>query len=189
VYSIGFFDFLHTAGLELDQMGVDPIPDELVPRESGNRRGRSRDDPSSEPGRSDASGFLTDLVEEWAEVPLFLKSSLPGIMGLKSLALSDVFWVGGDPRPLHPYLDGAAFVTVNRRQRKPIESTARPLWEQPIYLVLKRDGSYLSSCCTFERGLLVIHPYPDRPFAPRKLRDGIDAEVVGQVTAIVRRLA
>lgn len=189
LYSIGFFDFLRTAGLALDQMGVNSIPDELVPRHFAQRSGRSRDDPSLEPGRSDASGFLARLVEEWEEVPLFLKDALAGISGLKGLALSDVFWVGGDRRPLHPYLENGAFIALNRRQRKPVESTARPLWEQPIYLVLKRDGSYLCGCCTFQEGLLVIHPYPDRPFTPRHLRNGIDAEVIGQVTAIVRRLA
>jgi hypothetical protein len=188
LYSIGFFDFLRTAGLALNQLGVDPIPDELVGRHPAHPSGESRDDGGRERYRSDASGFLTRLVQEWEEVPLFLEGALPGVLGLKGLGLSDVFWVGGDTRSLHPYLENAVFIALNRRQRKPVESTARPLWEQPIYLVLKRDGSYLCSCSTFREGLLVIHPYPDRPFAPRQLRNGIDAEVIGQVTAIVRRL-
>jgi hypothetical protein len=188
LYSIGFFDFLRTAGLRLDQMGVDPIPDELIPRPCAHGGDEPHNGASSDSHRADKSGFLSRLVEQWEEVPLFLKDALPGISGLKGLALSDVFWVGADPNPIHPYLENAALVVLNRRLRKPVESTARPLWEQPVYLILKRDGSYLCGCCTLEQESLIMHPYPDRTFPARQLRNGMDAEVIGQVITIVRRL-
>jgi hypothetical protein len=34
----------------------------------------------------------------------------------------------------------------------------------------------------------VVHPSPDRPFSPRQFKNGTDAEVVGEVTTILRRL-
>jgi hypothetical protein len=189
LYSIGFFDFLGTASLSLEELGVDPIPDELVPRSPASRGGASGVHANLEPHRAHTSGFLSRLVDEWEEVPLFLRDSLPQISGLKGLAWSNVFWVGGDPSPIHPYLENAAFVALNRRIRNPVKSTVKALWEQPVYMILKRDGSYLCGCCTVEQGFLLIHAYPDRHLTPRQLKNGIDAEVIGQVTAIVRRLA
>jgi hypothetical protein len=110
------------------------------------------------------------------------------VAGVKELSRSDIFWVGGDKNPIHPYLVDAAFVAVNRRIKKPIQSAAKTLWDQPLYVILKRDGGFLCGACTLEQGLLQIHPYPDRSSVPRKLRNGIDAEVIGQVTAVIRRL-
>jgi hypothetical protein len=89
---------------------------------------------------------------------------------------------------IHPYLERAMLVVVNRRLKKRVEIAASTLLEQPLYVVLKRDGGFLCGACTLDRGMLSIHPYPDRSVAFRQLRSGIDAEVIGQVMTIVRRL-
>jgi hypothetical protein len=62
------------------------------------------------------------------------------------------------------------------------------VWQQPIYLLRKRDGSYLSASCSLEDGMLVVHPYAVGFVRPELLRDRVDAEVVGQITTIVRSL-
>jgi len=96
--------------------------------------------------------------------------------------------VGGDPNPIHPWLEDAEFVAINRRAKKPASWRGKTLWEQPLYLLLTRDGRYLCGCCTLERGFVVVHPYPDRPFSPRRFKDGSEAEVMGEVTTVLRRL-
>jgi len=183
---IGLHQFLRASGFPLDEAGREPIPDDLIPRQIPSRnRGiwvASQDD-VREP-----SGFLAALLKQWEEFPLFLTLSLDEITGLKGSSLSDVFWVGGDKAPWHPLLINAAFVVVNRRARKPSPLTGDAVCEEPLYLILRRDGSYLCGHCTLDEGNLVLHGYPRGAVDTQQFRDGIDAEVVGQVTTILRRL-
>ncbi len=186
LYNIRFGDFLTASGITVDLRAGDSMPDELIPRVISGAD-RLVDDSVAERG-AERAGFLATIVAEWSDIPLFAKDALAFLAGLKDLSLSDVFWVGGDRSPIHPYLVRAAFVVVNRRIKKPIQTAARTLCAQPLYMVLKRDGGFLCGACTLKDGLLSVHPYPDRPFVPRQLRDGIDAEVIGHLMAVVRRL-
>jgi len=188
VYSIGFWDFLRASELSLESAGNEPIPDELVPRQTVHRGKESDIEGAEVLSTTPQSGFLDTLIEQWEEIPLFLQRSLNELAGIPKLSLSDVYWVGGDKNPIHPWLLNATFVVVNRRVKKPVQFIAKALWEQPLYLFLARDGSYFCGCGTLQQDLLVVHPYPNRPFSPRQFRNGTDAEVIGQVTAIVRRL-
>ena len=187
VYAIGFGDFLRASSLAFEDTAAEPMPDEFIPREipvarrkfnSANAQGHSRRE----------NGFWIDLLKRWEEVPLFLQRSLSELTGVPKFSVSDVFWVGGARNPIHPWLEGAEFVAINQRVKKPTSTKGTTFWEQPLYLLLTRDGRYLCGCCTLERGLVVIHPYPDRPFAPRQFKNGTDAEVIGEVTTILRRL-
>jgi len=187
LYCIDFQEFLRACGLPLDQIGHDPIPDELVPRQVPNRS-PGLPIPNGQESLQERGGFLDLLTEQWEEVPFFLRHSLNEPTSLKNFSLSDVFWVGGDKAPIHPCLINATFVAVNRRVKKPTQSTANVVCEQQIYLILKRDGSYLCGRCALQQGNLVVHAYPGGPFGTQQFRNGIDAEVIGQVTAILRRL-
>ena len=187
LYGIDFRQFLRTAGLPLDQAGRDPIPDELVLRQppSGNQELRVA---SEEETFEESGGLLGSVIKQWEEVPLFLRHSLSELTGLKNFSLSDVFWVGGNETPIHPWLINATFVVVNRRIKKPVRCITTDAREQLLYLILKRDGSYLCGPCALHQGDLVVHAHPGGPLGPRQFKNGIDAEVIGQVTTIVRRL-
>ena len=52
----------------------------------------------------------------------------------------------------------------------------------------KRDGSYLSASCGLEEGRIVVHPYTEGFVRPERLRNGVDADVVGQIVAVIRSL-
>jgi len=183
---IGLHQFLLASGFPVDEAGREPIPDDLIPRQMSSRN-RSLWVASQDAVR-EPSGFLAALVNQWEEFPLFLTFSLDEITGLKGFSLSDVFWVGGDKAPGHPLLINAAFVVVNRRARKPSPPTEDAVCEEPLYLILRRDGSYLCGRCTLDEGNLVVHGYPRGAVGTQQFRDGTDAEVVGQVTTILRRL-
>ncbi|MHB8500723.1 MAG: hypothetical protein ACYDCG_12055 [Candidatus Acidiferrales bacterium] len=184
LYCISFQEFLRTSGLPLERSGQDQIPDELVPRQATNH---SPGLPI--PNRKDAlreyGSFLDSLLNQWEEVPFFLRHSFNELSGLKNFSLSDVFWVGGDKAPTHPLLRNATFVAVNRRVKNPAQSKAA--CEPPLCLLLKRDGSYLCGCCVLDHGNLVVRAYLGGPFGTYQFRNGVDAEVVGQVTGVVRR--
>ncbi len=187
LYGIGFWDFLAASGITEGPIPGEPIPDELIPRVLPGAA-FPIDDCETERGIEEKAGFLATTVAELSDIPLFAKDAFALSAGLKDLSLADVFWVGGDREPIHPYLVRALFVVVNRRIKKPIQTSAMTLWEQPLYMVLKRDGGFLCGACTLEDGLLLVHPYPDRLSVPQQLRNGIDAEVIGQVAAVIRRL-
>jgi hypothetical protein len=185
LYCIGFQEFLRASGLPLDQAGREPIPDELVARQAPSRN-QGRHAASEKEGLQEPGGFLESLTKQWEEIPLFLRHSFSELTGLKNFSLSDVFWVGGDTAPRHPLLINATFVVVNRRVKNPAQS--KTACEPPLCLLLKRDGSYLPACCALHQGNIVVRTYPGGRLATQQFRNGIDAEVIGQVTTILRRL-
>jgi len=189
LYCIDFWTFLRAGGLPLDALGNDPLPDEMIGR-VGSPRNQTFDEVANTKRLGKGSrGFLSTLIDQWEELPLFIKDALPTLTRLKDFSLSDIFWVGGNQDSAHPCLIGATFVAVNRRVKTPVQSTARTAWEQPLYILLKRDGSFLCGPCTLQQGVLIVHPHSDRPHSALRLRNGIDAEMIGQVTSIFRRLS
>jgi hypothetical protein len=188
VYCIDFWTFLRTGGIQIDGLGNDAMSDEMV-----ERTGVPRNQFADEVARAKQSGelgqgFLANLIDRWEELPLFIKNVLPVISKLKDISLPDIFYVGGNRNSTHPCLVGAIFVAVNRRIKTPLRSTALTAWEQPLYVVLRRDGSYLCASCELRHGVLTVHPHSEKPQGSMRFRNGVDAEVVGQVTAIVRDL-
>jgi len=89
---------------------------------------------------------------------------------------------------LHPKLVNALVVLVDRRKKRPVHYRSKPLWQQPIYLLQKRDGSYLCGCCSVENGFLLLHPYSSHLYRHLKLRYHDEAEVIGQIVTMARRL-
>jgi hypothetical protein len=185
LYSIEVQEFLRACGVPLDQNGHEPIPDELVPRQVPNR---SPGFNVANQGKvlAESGGLLDSLLKQWEEVPLFLRHSFNEFTNLKNFSLSDVFWVGGDKAPIHPLLINGTFVVINRRVKNPAQS--KTACEPPLCLILKRDGSYLCGCCALHQGNLVVRAYPGGRLAMQQFRNGIEAEVIGQVTTILRRL-
>jgi hypothetical protein len=186
LYCIGFEQFLRASGFPLERAGSEPIPDALVPRQLPRRNHSLRS--AGENGVPEPSDLVAGLVNQLEEIPLFLRFSLDKITGLKGFSLSDVFWVSGDKAPQHPLLANDTLVVVNRRTRKPSPDTGNAVCEQPLYLILRRDGSYMCGRCTLNEGDLIIHGYPGGSVTTQQFRNGVDAEVVGQVTTVLRRL-
>jgi len=185
LYSLNFRELLTAAGLDTQDSGHDPIPDALV----------SRNTLDSLPATNDAlaenkkqPGFLSSLVAQVQEIPLFLRHSLSRVVGLSDFSVRDVFWIGSRTASLHPYLKDAVFVSVNRRLKNPVFLKRKSLWAQPLYILLLRDGTYLLAGCSLEAGTLIVHPFADGFSRPQMLRNGVDAEVVGKVTTLFRWL-
>ena len=184
LYAVRFRTFLNTVGITPEEAGEEAIPDRFIPRQSPAGPHGSFVDA----GKLDCEAFLGELIRQCEDIPLFLRGSTGALSGLASPSLRDFYWVGGVRNALHPYLRNGLLAIVDRNKKKPLHSTSKPLWQQPLYVVLKRDGTYLCGCCGRENGMLVIHHYSEHFHRPEEFRIHHDAEVVGRVVTLVRRL-
>lgn len=183
IYGMQFESVLRRIGVELGDARAEPIPDRYL------SRGAPPVAVKMAAENVVHTGFLGKMLEECRDIPFFLRHSLGYFCDSAHVSFDDFFWVGGDDDPLHPYLAKAWVVMVNRRRKTPLHFVAKPLWQQPIYVVLKRDGTYLAGCCGVENGTLVVHAYGRDFRRDQEYRLHQDAEVVGQIVAIARRLS
>ncbi len=181
IYSVQFESVMKRMGIDVAEVGTESMPDRYL----------FRAEPTVAAKRGDVetigTGFVEKMLRESQGIPLFLRDSLGYFAGSARVSLDDFFWVGGDDDPLHPYLANGFVVMVNRRPKTPFHFGWKPWWQQPLYVLLMRDGSYLACCCAVENGLLVIHPYSPDFHRSAEYRLHQDAEVVGQIVAIMRR--
>jgi hypothetical protein len=186
LYSVDFWSLLRAGGLPVDSLGTVAIHDEFVDRTGFIRPSQLFN--TSAP-RADSQASRSTCLNEWGELPVFTRNALSGLTGLKSVSMSDIYWVGRNQTPTHPHLAGARLLFVNRRVKTPQRLVAGTASEQPLYMILQRDGTYLCATVELRDGLLKIHKHPAQPHTFLHLKNGIDAEIIGMVTAIVRRLS
>jgi hypothetical protein len=184
LYGLQFRVFLKAVGIVMEEAGAEPMPDHLA------RRTLEREPVENSNGNdiSRQSGFLEQMLERCEEIPFFLRQSIGPLSGLEDPSLDDWFWIGGEYDLLHPCLANGLFAIVNRRDRRPIHFTSKPAWQQPVYVIQLRNGTYLCACCGIENGTLVIHPYSDQFRRSERLRYHQDAEVVGRIVTVGRKL-
>jgi transcriptional regulator with XRE-family HTH domain len=172
-------DLLETAGVQLDGPAQLPMPLHLLENQEVDK--------GIEPG-SASFEYMREIKRRFRQLPYFLHGAMSTFFGLADLSIRDIFWAGGIQRFIHPYLRDAEFLIVDRRKKIPRSSLSSPKWAQPLYVLLLRDGSYLCGSCTQVNGLLIIRASMSGEPKQLKLRNRTDAEIVGQVVGIVRRL-
>ena len=183
LYGLEFQSLLKAVEITPDEAGIEAMPDYYVSRFPRTRFTSKA--VKEDPGRI---GFLESLLDEWRDIPFFLRNSLEWFALSASPPLDDFFWVGGERDPLHPYLVNGVLALINRRRKTALHFGSKPWWQQPIYMILRRDGTYVTACCGIENGSLIIHPYTQEFHRAEQFRVHDDAEVIGQIVAIARRL-
>jgi hypothetical protein len=183
VYSLSFDSMLAALGLSQQAAGTDSLPDRFVNRASPEGI-VSAPAEAYKPGHD---GFLERLLARVEEVPFFLRGSIGSLSGLMSPTLKDFFWIGETGNARHPYLAGGLLAIVNRHKKKPDGCDSKPSWQQPLYVILRRDGTYLCGCCELENQHLVVHSYV-KGLNKTERFPARDVEVVGQIVTVVRRL-
>jgi hypothetical protein len=184
LYGLQFRTFLGAIGIKPDETGRQAMPDHFIPRLSASDTFSQ----AWEEETPDPDGFLRELMAKCEETPFFLRASVEALSGLTEPALDDFFWIGGERNALHPSLANGWLVIVNRHKRRPSHFRSKPIWQQPLYVLQKRDGTYLCACCSIENDNLVVHPYSEHFYRPAQMRYRQDAEVVGEIVTVVRKL-
>ena len=183
IYGIHFPEFLKAIGVDLRMCGTEPMPGDWRDENKGRENDR-HEVPERRPGSR-----LDRLKLELSDLPILLAHSLTDISGLPKLSLEDFFWTGGQSNPLHPLLGGSILAIVNRRKKSPPPASPTPSYTQPLFLLLKRNGGYFAGFTTLDRGLLTVHGVPQHLHRAIQLRNRDEAEVVGQIVALLRRPA
>ncbi len=174
VYFASIADLFEACGASLSSAGDRPMPVEFGTALHARTPGvRSR--------------FLRELERRFGSLPWFLRSAGSSLFGLPSISPRDAFWVGESPKTKHSCLAGVHLLIVDRRQKRPRASLSCPVWAQPLYVLQKRGGGYLWGFCRLENGMLAIYS-PMQRVKPIRLRNRVDAEVVGRVVGLIRRL-
>ena len=182
LYSLGFWEILTAAGLQIGAAGQQPMPTGSLDETRISTPSKKTD------SDSDRDGLMSRLVDEMEEIPFFLRNALGALTGLRRLSLRDLVWLGGQHRSLHPYLRSAVFAAIHRQSKKPTFAPGKRLWEQPLHLLLLRDGSYVCAGCSLENNRLIVHPFANGFERPVYLSNRADVEIVGRVVALLRKL-
>jgi hypothetical protein len=181
VYFASVADLLETAGLELAAPGALPMPPEVL-------EGKERDDHDPD-STFNLPENLRQIESQFQQLPYFLSGAMSAFFGMPDLSIRDVFWAGGVKRFAHPYLDGAAVFIVDRKKKIPRSFLSCPVWAQPLYVFLRRDGSYLCGSYSRQNGTMLIRPSTEELPQLLRFRERTDVEVVGQIVGVIRRLS
>ncbi len=176
VYFASAAEMMDVAGIPLEKAGTLSIPAEFLPK------------PSSEIHCSKQSPFFKAMERRFGVVPYFLSNSLGALFGLPDFSPRDVFWAGGLRGAKHSSLEGVLFFAVDRRQKVPRPFLSAPASQQPLYVLLQRDGTYLCGFCSLQNGSLILRPCLAGLPKLLRFRNRLEAEVVGRVVGILRKL-
>ena len=187
IYRLKFTDLLCLYGLDLQKLSLHQITSPLPQTHLTTLEVYDADRTVSFPVRFDRSfdvdntNLLSRMVELWGEVPIALIQHL-------DIRHSQYGYIGLHDFTLYPLLRPGSFVQIDSRVRRVQPLRWRTEFDRPIYFIELRDG-YACSWCDLLDGQLLLLPHPLSPVSARKFRYGIDAEIVGQVTAVAMRLA
>ncbi len=185
LYGVAFRSVLVSLGFQMENAEMEPMPDSLLGRSMPGMSGAAAAD-SAVRGQV---GFLERMLEECQETPFFLRNAIAPFAGLREISLDDCFWIGGEQHPTYPYLANSVVAIVNHRRKIPFHFPSKPVWKQPVYLLVQRDGTHLCACCDVQNSTLVIRPYTEQFSGALQFRYPREIEVVGQIVAIARRMA
>ena len=186
IYRMKFTDLLRLYGLDLQRLGLHQLAAPLPHTHLTTLEVYDADRTVSFPIRFDRSfdldntNLLSRMVELWGEVPIALIQHL-------DIRHSQYGYVGLEDYTLYPLLRPGSFVQIDSRVRKVQPLRRRTEFDRPIYFVELRDG-YACSWCDLLDDQLLLLPHPLSPCNARKFKYGIDAEIVGQVTAVAMKL-
>ena len=177
-YCMSIADLAGLAGLRMEDAGQEAMPEEWKQTSRGQAVTRGHA----------PSQFLEAVEDKIEEVPYFLRNALPAIVGLPSLSVRDLYWAGATGNLIHPYLRDSVLIALNRKSKTPVMSLSSPVWAQPLYVLEMRNGAHLCGSCSLQNGTLFFRPCTSTSRSLLRLRNRIDAEVLGKVVLIVRRV-
>jgi len=186
IYRIKFSDLLSIFGVNLQSLHQHQLSSPLENTHLTELEVLDDESRVSFPVRFDPSfdvdntNLLSRMVEVWGEVPIALIQHL-------DIRHSQYGYIGLRDYTLYPLIRSGSFVQVDQNVTRIQPRTWRTEYDRPIYFVELRDG-YACSWCELDGDKLLLIPHPLSPCRVRSLNYDIDAEIIGQVTAVAMRI-
>ena len=124
--------------------------------------------------------FLSRFIQRWGKLPLMLLSGLDP-RGYRYA------YVGTNDWAMDPVIPPGSLLLVDESRRKVATGGWIDERDRPIYLVEHREG-YMIGWCHQEGGQLTIIAHPASTVPPRTFAHPSEAEVIGQIAAVVTHL-
>lgn len=184
IYGLDFTSVLAWYGIELPGLASDAArvrhehthPIDLKP--SSNV---TMDFPMEFDGELDLrhTSYLSRQFRRWGRLPIAMLSGT-------DLARYRYGFIGTEDWSMYPMLRPGSFIQIDETRRKATAAAWADQYERPIYFVEHRDG-YCCGWCEQHPGLLIVQPHSSSA-GLRIFRSPGDAEIIGQVIAVVMRL-
>jgi len=182
IYHVKFLDLLSIFGVDLTKISKHQMKLKLQKTHLTDIDSPDKERTVAFPVRFDRGFSLTDtnllsrMIEAWGEVPISLIQHL-------DLRNSLYGYIGSRDYTLYPLLRPGSFVQIDQKSRKIQRFKWRTEFDRPIYFLELRDG-YACSWCDLQGQMLTLLPHPLSPCSSRHFTNGVDAEIVGQVTGV-----
>lgn len=182
-YCMDLWEYLRAGGVQVDELNGPAIPrqflhDEDVPVHSAQLMPMVLG--------PDQNQATESVIERLHEVPFFLLPSVGSIIQQEQLSLDDVYVWGRREPVLHPLLNGALLLLVNRRQRRvPDARSHLSLAEQPLFLIRGSDRRYQAGTCAIDGGTMLVRPH-SKSRMPVLAYPARDVLVIGRISAVLR---
>lgn len=183
VYCMDLWQYLRAGGVPVDELNGLAIPREFLEDEGATVDNAQVMPVLPGPDQNQATEFL---IQKLDEVPFFLLRSVGSIIRQEQLSIDDVYIWGSREPVLHPVLNGALLLFVNRRQRRvPDARSHLSLEERPLFLIRTPDKRYQAGMCAVDEGTMLVRPHstcrmPVLAYAAR------DVVVIGRISAVLR---
>jgi hypothetical protein len=186
VYGMDMWQYLRAGSVAVDELDGTPIPAQYLTDEETAINGV----PLAPSGpSSDATVTATEMImNRLGEIPFFLLRFFGDLIGQEQLSLDDVYVWGQRERALHPLLQGAILLIVNRRQRRVPDARMRlSLSQRPLFLIRTPSGQLLSGMCAVDGDVLLVQPH-NASRTPVLSFQSRDVEVIGRISAVIRSI-
>lgn len=186
IYHVKFADLLALFGVDLTKIPKHQMKIQLQNTHLTSIDPQDEDSNVTFPIRFDRGFTLNEtslvsrMVEMWGEIPVSLLQNL-------NLRHCLYGYIGLGDYMLYPLLRPGSFVQIDQTVRRVQRSNWRTEFDRPIYFFELRDG-YACAWCDIQRNQLTLIPHPLSPSPTRHLVNGVDAEIIGQVTGVAMRL-
>ncbi len=124
--------------------------------------------------------YLSPHIRKWGPLPLCILGSL-------DLKHNRYAFIGTDDLFMHPILPPGSFIQVDETKNRVESAGSTNEYQRPIYLVEHRAG-YRCGWCTERNGLLIVQPHPESNMSLELFRYPGDADIIGQVIGVAKRL-
>lgn len=186
VYGMDMWQYLRAGSVPIDELNGAPIPPQYLSDEEAPINAVPLM-PSTPP--SEATVTATEMImNRLGEIPFFLLRYMGDLIGQELLSLDDVYVWGQRERALHPMLQGAILLIVNRRQRRVPDARMRlSLSQRPLFLIRTPSGQLLAGMCAVDGDVLLVQPH-NASRTPVLSFQARDVEVIGRISAVLRSI-